>query len=91
MRALLETLARLEMKTEAKTSDVLTRALNSTWGASCVFFAYDENETTPKLRGHFMRRKIPVLFLVCRGPYSPADCREAGLAVVHGLDDLYLK
>ena len=89
--AILEVLARLQMKPEADSINTLRRGLEVSWGMSCVYFSYEAGETATVLREYFRRRKAPVTFFVWRpGPDSREDRPEVWQKV-HRLDDICMK
>jgi uncharacterized protein (DUF58 family) len=89
--AILEVLARLQMKPQADPINTLRRGLEVSWGMSCVYFSYEEGETATVLREYFRHRKAPVTFFVWRpGPDSREDQPEVWQKT-HRLHDLYMK
>ena len=64
--AILEVLARLQMKSKGDLLDILGRGLEIHWGMSCVHFSYEEDGTHVGAEQYFKHRKTPVLFFVCR-------------------------
>ena len=69
--ALLEMLARIRMEREIGLIEMLRQGPQTTWGASCIFFSYHEDEGTHAADEYFKRRRIPVVFFVCR-PGDPS-------------------
>jgi len=63
--SVLEILARLKMRAEGNLVDILHRALELPWGASCVHFSYEQEEGTRATAQYFSRRRIPMIFVVC--------------------------
>jgi len=63
--SILEILARLKMRADGNLVDILCRALELPWGASCVHFSYDQQEGTRATAQYFSRRRIPIVFVVC--------------------------
>jgi uncharacterized protein (DUF58 family) len=89
--AILEVLARLQMKPEADLINTLRRGLEASWGMSCVYFSYEEGEKTAVLREYFRHRKAPVTFFVWRpGPGSREDRPEVWQKT-HRLHDICMK
>jgi len=72
LSALLEVLARVQMKSQRTIIDLLRDGLILTWGSSCVYFSYEEDSSTAAAQEYFRRSKIPVLFFACR-PRVPAE------------------
>jgi uncharacterized protein (DUF58 family) len=69
--AILEALARLQMESQRGGMETLLRTSSLPWGASCVYFTYEEDGTTLAVEEHFRHQKTPVLFLLSQ-PQSPA-------------------
>jgi uncharacterized protein (DUF58 family) len=66
MPAILELLARLQIKQDREIQEVLGRRLTFSWGASCIYFSYEEDETVHSLKKYLHQRRIPALFFVCQ-------------------------
>ncbi len=96
--ALLEVLARLEMRPAGDLKDLLRAGLALAWGVSCVYFCHAEDEALSLAKAYFSRRQTPVVFVVCRprGPaaqgerLSPSDLQTEMHRRVYYLDDLRL-
>ena len=89
--AILEVLARLQMKPEGDSIDTLRRGLEVSWGMSCVYFSYEVGETVAVLREYFRHRKTPVSFFVWRPCLTSREERSEIWHKIHRLDDLYMK
>ena len=63
--AILETLARLKMRTDGSLLETLSRILALSWGVSCVHFSYEPGEDIGATAQYFLQRRIPTLFVVC--------------------------
>jgi uncharacterized protein (DUF58 family) len=88
LSAILEILARLQMKPETDSINILRRGLEASWGISCVCFSYEEGENATVLREYFRHRKAPVTFFIWRpGPDSSEDRPEVWQKT-HRLHDL---
>jgi uncharacterized protein (DUF58 family) len=91
LSAILEVLARLQMKAEADSINTLRRGLEASWGMSCVYFSYEEGKTAAVLREYFRHRKSPVTFFVWRpGPDSREDRAEVWQKI-HQLYDIRIE
>ena len=91
LSAILEVLARLQMKAEADSINTLRRGLEASWGMSCVYFSYEEGKTAAVLREYFRHRKSPVTFFVWRpGPDSREDRAEVWQKI-HQLHDIRIE
>jgi uncharacterized protein (DUF58 family) len=69
--AILEALARLQMESQRGGMETLLQSSASPWGASCVYFTYEEDGTTLAVEEYFRHQNKPVVFLVSK-PQSPA-------------------
>jgi len=86
--AILELLARLQMKPDGDLKDLLHHKVALTWGISCVYFSHKEDETVFFAKEYFAQRKTPVVFFVCQ-PHLPAgEERPEVLRKVYCLDDI---
>ncbi len=65
LSAILEILARLKMRADRRMIDIMHRALELPWGASCVHFACEQDEETQAIAQSFSHRKIPMIFVMC--------------------------
>ncbi len=66
--AILETLARLEMKPRMGPTDLMLYGLVLTWGLTCVHFSYEGDGKILASEEYFTNRKTPVIFFVSRFP-----------------------
>jgi len=63
--SILEILARLKMRAKGSLADILYRALELSWGVSCVHFSYQQDGGTLASAQHFRNKRIPTIFVVC--------------------------
>ncbi len=91
LSAILETLARLEMKPEKEIKDLLRRRLADTWGISCIYFAYEADETVSSAQEYLTQRQTPALFLVCRSRMPTGKLGLDSHRKLYCLDDIRLK
>jgi uncharacterized protein (DUF58 family) len=70
--AILELLARLQMRADGDFKDVLSRRLALSWGISCVHFACGEEDLL-SAKEYLAWRKIPAVFLVSRSRIYSAE------------------
>ncbi len=81
--SILETLARLEMKSERDLKDLVRRRLADAWGVSCVYFAYSDDASVAAASGYLRQRRTPAVFVVCqRQGRSPVESRVYTLGAV---------
>jgi len=86
--AILELLARLQMKSDRDLKDLLRHRLALAWGISCVYFSHEEDETVFSAKEYFTQRKTPVTFFVCQ-PHLPAgEDRPEVQRKIYRLDDI---
>jgi uncharacterized protein (DUF58 family) len=91
MPAILELLARLQMKHNGDIIEVLRHRLTFSWGASCVHFAYTQDETVHSVKKYLKRRRIPAMFFVCqRHGLSERDRFDFRREIYH-LDDIRIR
>ncbi len=94
--ALLEMLARLEMKPAGDLKALLRRSLALAWGISCVYFSHAADETIFSAKEYFAQRQTPVVFVVCQprpragedGRAIPSEIQSEGQRKVYYLSDL---
>jgi len=89
--AILEVLARLQMKPRGEAIGTLRRGLEGCWGMSCVYFSYGEGEAVAILREYFRHRKTPVTFFVWQPCLTSREDRSEVWQKVHRLDDICMK
>jgi uncharacterized protein (DUF58 family) len=61
--AILETLARMQMRQGFLISEVLQRGPALPWGTTCIYFALSASDNTNRGRALFARRRTPLVFL----------------------------
>jgi uncharacterized protein (DUF58 family) len=89
--AILEVLARLQMKRRGEAIGTLRRGLEGCWGMSCVYFSYEAGETVAVLREYFRYRKTPVTFFVWQPGLTSREDRFEVWQKVHRLDEICMK
>lgn len=89
--AILEVLARLQMKSRGNLLDILRRGLEIHWGMSCVHFSYEEDETHIAAEQYFKHRKTPVLFFVCRPCSSIRRDNPNVWPAIHCIEEIRIK
>ena len=89
--AILEVLARLQMKATRDLFDTLHRGLQLVWGTSCMHFSYEEAIKARAIEGYFSRRKIPMVFVVCRPRSLSGDNGHTVRSKVYPLDEIRIK
>ncbi|MCX5906285.1 MAG: DUF58 domain-containing protein [Deltaproteobacteria bacterium] len=91
LSAILEVLARLQMKSRGELLDVFRRGLELRWGVSCVHFSYAEDGTVAPAAEYFKHRKTPVIFFVCRPCFTGREEHLEGWRKIRCLDDISLR
>jgi hypothetical protein len=86
--AILELLARLQMKPQGEILDVLRRGLSLSWGVSCFYFSHHEDESLQSAREYFKRRRTPATFFVSRPGAWPAEIRPEPPHEIYRTDDV---
>ena len=88
LSSLLEILARLKMKTHGSLANALYQAPETSWGASCVHFSYEQDGDTAATARYFRHKGIPTLYVVCSSQASwERDAGELG-GPVCSLDEI---
>ena len=88
MPAILELLARLQMKHDGDIIEVLCHRLTFSWGASCIHFSCEEDETVHSIKSYFHQRRIPTMFFVCQRHVLPERDRFDFRHDIHHLDEI---
>lgn len=86
--AILELLARLQMKPDRDLKDLLRHRLALAWGISCVYFSHEEDETVFSAKEYFTQRKTPVTFFVCQPHLLAGEDRPEVQRKIYRLDDI---
>jgi len=89
--AILEVLARLQMKSKGDLIDTLRRGLEVHWGMSCVHFSYEEDGTVLAAEQYFKHRKTPVMFFVCQPRFTARKDHSKVWHKIHCIDDIRIK
>jgi uncharacterized protein (DUF58 family) len=89
--AILEILARLQMRPKGDLIATLQRGLELMWGASCVHFSYEEDIKALATEGYFSHRKIPMVFVVCQPRSLARDNGHKVRSNVYPLDEIRIK
>jgi len=91
LSAILELLARLQMKSKGKILDLLCGGLELPSSVSCVYFSYEEDETFGVVAQYLGHRRRPVTFFVCEPRLDSGGKSFKGLHQICSLDDLCAK
>jgi hypothetical protein len=86
--AILEVLARLQMKSRGDLIDLFRRELELPWGMSCVYFAYEEDGTLAAAEEYFLYRRTPVKFLICQPRLNSEEYGSGIRHKIHSLDEI---
>jgi uncharacterized protein (DUF58 family) len=85
--AILELLARLEMKADSDFRDVLSRRLALSWGIGCICFSCQEEDLL-STKEYLAWRKTPAVFLVSRSHVRSAEEPSRGPGKIYRLEDV---
>lgn len=88
LSAILEVLARLQMKSNGTLSDVLQKGMSLTWGVSCVHFSYQQDASTLASDNYFFLRRTASLFVLCRPPSETSRDENRIQSTICLLDEL---
>jgi hypothetical protein len=89
--AILEVLARLQMKSTGDVIDTLRRGLEVHWGMSCLHFSHQEDGTVLAAEQYFKHRKTPVMFFVCQPRLTSGEELSKVWRKIHCVDDIAIK
>lgn len=89
--AILEVLARLQMKSKGDLIHILRRGLEVHWGISCIHFSYKEDGTILAAQQYFSHRKTPVMFFVCQPRLTGEKDRPEAWHKIHSIHDIAVK
>jgi len=89
--AILEILARLQMRPKRDLIDMVHRGLHLVWGASCIHFSYEEDRKALAIEGYFSRQKTPMMFVVCQPRSLAGDNEHTLRSKVYPLDEIRIK
>jgi uncharacterized protein (DUF58 family) len=84
---LLEALARVRMEPARGLIDTFRLHLRVPWGASCLYFALEQDETARMAREYFRQRRIPFLFFTGHPFSDSAEAHVAGGPATQGPGD----
>ncbi len=87
--AILETIARMEMKPEHSLTDIFHQHISVLWGINCIFCSYSIDESILKMKAFYTVKRIPVKYFV-----SSTDALKKDMSVeldsVHDIDSVCL-
>jgi uncharacterized protein (DUF58 family) len=86
--AVLEILARLQMKPREVLLDRLRNGLRLAWGLCCVYFSYEMDSAATTAQEYFRRSRTPVIFFVHRSPSLAKGERYENLTGIHRLEEI---
>ena len=87
---ILEVLARLQMEPQRDVISLLRERTGLLWNTACVYFAYEEDEASRHIESYFGSRRIPVVFVLCRGGSHLGGKGERIRQKIHHIDEVYL-
>jgi uncharacterized protein (DUF58 family) len=71
--AILEALARLDMRTGADLLDTLHHQLQVPWGITCLYFSYEKDDLARRAKEYFQRSRVPTAFFQCPKSRDPGE------------------
>jgi len=89
--AIMEVLARLQMKSRAPIKDALSSGTALTWGLSCVYLCHQDDETVDGMDEYFRQCRTPVVFLVCHSRPEARRDRSPSAGKVYRLEELSIQ
>ncbi len=89
--AIMEVLARLQMKTRVRLKEALCSGTALAWGLSCLYLCYQEDGTVDIMDEYFRQCRTPVVFLVCRPRSAAQQDRSQSARKVYRLEEIYVK
>ncbi len=91
LSAILEILARLKMRATGDLTGRLHRMPQVSWGVSCVYFSYTQDDGSRATAQYFSHKGIPMIFIVSgTGAQWKEDTQMPGSRMV-GLDELVIE
>jgi uncharacterized protein (DUF58 family) len=87
--AILEVLARVQMKPSGEILEILDSGLELPWGVSVIYFSYQKDMSTQSIEQYFSLRKTPMASIVCRNG-SVHGFDVAAHRTVHLLKDIFI-
>ena len=91
MPKILETLARLQMRSSEAMVDTLKRGLKLPWGISGFSLSYNPDESLAGIHAYFKHRRIPVVSVVCRSDQSSGQNQKKMPGEILTLDEIHMK
>ena len=86
--SILEILARLKMRANGKLIDMIRRAPETPWGASCVHFTGEPDEETQAMVHYLSHRNIPLIIVMCVPDRPSEENGHRHGATIYRLEDL---
>jgi hypothetical protein len=87
LTVLLEALARVRMEPARSLVDTFRLHLRVPWGASCLYFSLEKDETARMAKEYFTQRRIPFLFFAGHPFSDSTEARAAGPPATQEPDD----
>jgi uncharacterized protein (DUF58 family) len=88
---ILETLARLRLEPSETLTGMLRGGLRLPWGASCISFAYNDDEPAGDFAAYCSHRRVPHVSVVCRMSERRKGLRKRHPARLLTLKDILMK
>ncbi len=84
--AVLEALARLDMRAGEDLLDTLYHRLQIPWGISCLYFSHQKDEMARRAADYFRRERVPVVFFTCAKGRPPESSPQGPVGQI--LDEI---
>lgn len=78
--AVLEALARLDMRAGEDLLDTLYHRLQIPWGITCLYFSYEKDDLACRTADYFRQERVPVVFFTCSKGRRPGESSPQGPA-----------
>jgi uncharacterized protein (DUF58 family) len=88
--AVLESMARVQMKFEQPLVEILRKGFRLPWGVTCLSFACRRGESSDTIEAYFRRRQVPMVSIFSLAPPHSREKRLTQQRGRYALDDIVL-
>jgi uncharacterized protein (DUF58 family) len=89
--AVLESMARVQMKSDRPLVEILRKGFRLPWGVTCLFFAYRRGESSDAIEAYFRHRQVPIVSIFSLTPPHAQEERLTPQRGSYALDDIALE
>jgi hypothetical protein len=89
--AILEAMARIQMKSDRPLVEILQKGFRLPWGVSCLYFACRRGESSDATKAYFRHRQVPMASIFSMAPPHPMEERFPSQEGIYVLDDIALE